>query len=121
MAAGELDVEGLHKYKDKAVNANTKGVEYLFKKGAITLVAGRGRLAGPGKIEVTSSEGAKKTIATKSTIVATGTVIRTLPGVEFDGQQIINSDHALQFKKVPASMIVLGAGAVGVEFASIFA
>src|SRR5262245_43784048 len=61
MAAGELDVEGLHKYKDKAVNANTKGVEYLFKKGAITLVAGRGRRAGPGKIEVTSSEGAKKT------------------------------------------------------------
>jgi dihydrolipoamide dehydrogenase len=121
VAAGELDIEGLHKYKDKVVTSNVKGVEYLFKKGAITLVPGRGRLAGPGRVEVAEAGGVTKTLETKFTIVATGTVIRALPGVEFDGKQIINSDHALGFKKVPASLIVLGAGAVGVEFASIFA
>jgi dihydrolipoamide dehydrogenase len=119
--AGELDVEGVQKYRDKVVLSSAKGVEYLFKKGGITLVPGRGRLAGPGKIDVAQAGGATKTLGTKFTIVATGTVIRALPGVEFDGKQIINSDHALGFKKVPASLIVLGAGAVGVEFASIFA
>jgi dihydrolipoamide dehydrogenase len=121
VAAGELDIEGLHKYKDKVVTSNVKGVEYLFKKGAITLVPGRGRLAGPGQVDVAQAGGATKTLETKFTIVATGSVIRGLPGVEFDGTQVINSDHALGFKKVPASLIVLGAGAVGVEFASIFA
>jgi dihydrolipoamide dehydrogenase len=121
VAPGELDVEALHKYKDKVVTSNVKGVEYLFKKGGITLVPGRARLAGPGKVTVAQTGGAAKTLTTKFTIVATGSVIRGLPGVEFDGQQIINSDHALSLKRVPASMIVLGAGAVGVEFASIYA
>jgi dihydrolipoamide dehydrogenase len=120
MTPGELDIPALHKYKDKVVTSNAKGVEYLFKKGGITLVPGRGRLTGPGKVAVTQN-GNTTTIETKFTIVATGSVIRGLPGVEFDGEQIINSDHALGFKKVPASLIVLGAGAVGVEFASIFA
>jgi len=120
VAAGELDIPALHKYKDKVVLSNAKGVEYLFKKGGITLVPGRGRLSGPGRVEVTK-DGAVKTLETKFTIVATGSAIRGLPGVEFDGKQIINSDHALSLNPVPASMIVLGAGAVGVEFASIYA
>jgi len=118
---GELDIPALHKYKDKVVLSNAKGVEYLFKKGGITMVPGRGKLAGPGKVAVAQADGGTKTITTKFTIVATGSVIRGLPGVEFDGKQIINSDHALSLKQIPASMIVLGAGAVGVEFASIYA
>jgi dihydrolipoamide dehydrogenase len=121
MAPGELDIPALHKYKDKVVTANVKGVEYLFKKGGITMVPGRGRLAGPGKVAVAQEGGATKTLTTKFTIVATGSVIRGLPGVEFDGTRIINSDHALGLKTIPKSMIVLGAGAVGVEFASIYA
>jgi len=118
---GELDVPGVQKYKDKVVLTNAKGVEYLFKKNGITMVPGRGKLAGPGKVTVAQADGGTKTITTKFTIVATGSVIRGLPGVEFDGKQIINSDHALSLKQIPASMIVLGAGAVGVEFASIYA
>jgi dihydrolipoamide dehydrogenase len=121
VAPGELDIEGLHKYKDKVVTSNVKGVEYLFKKGGITLVPGRGRLAGPGKVAVAQAGGGTTTLESKFTIVATGSAIRGLPGVEFDGVQIINSDHALSLKKIPASMIVLGAGAVGIEFASIYA
>jgi dihydrolipoamide dehydrogenase len=121
MAAGELDMDGLHKYKDKAVLSNVKGVEFLFKKNGVTLVPGRGKLAGRGKVSVSRPDGPPQTLDTKFTIVATGTAIRGLPGVAFDGTRVINSDHALGLKKVPASMIVLGAGAVGVEFASIYA
>ena len=120
-AAAELDIPAMQKYKDKVVLSSAKGVEYLFKKNKIVLVPGRGRLAGPGRIDVAQPGGTVKTIQTKFTIVATGTVIRGLPGVEFDGKRIINSDHALSLPAVPASMIVLGAGAVGVEFASIYA
>ena len=121
LAPGSLDVDALHKYKDKCVQGNVKGVEYLFKKNGVTLVPGRGTIPGRGKVAVKQADGAVQTIQTKHTLLATGSVIRGLPGVAFDGTRVINSDHALGLKKVPASMIVLGAGAVGVEFASIYA
>ena len=115
-----LDVAGMHAYKRGIVEANTKGVEYLFKKNKIHLLAGRGRLAGPGKVEVDPAQGERYTVETTHTVLATGSTIRGLPGVKFDGKRVINSDQALQLESVPASMIVLGAGAVGVEFASIY-
>jgi len=115
-----LDLAGVHSYKDNVVKANTRGVEYLFKKNGVTLVSGRGRLAGKGKVEVTPESGKPRIVESKHVVLATGSVIRGLPGVEFDGKRIINSDHALHLGEVPKSMIVLGAGAVGVEFASIY-
>ena len=116
----ELDLERVHRYKDKVVKSNTKGIEFLFKKNKITLLAGRGRLAGPGKVEVTPSEDAPYTVETAHAVLATGSTIQGLPGVPFDGERIINSDQALGLRKIPASLVVLGAGAVGVEFASIY-
>jgi dihydrolipoamide dehydrogenase len=118
---GTIDVGAVQQYKDKVVTANVKGVEYLFQKNNVTLIRGRGSVAGRGKVSVASSDGPARTLDSKFTIVATGSVIRGLPGVEFDGKRIINSDHALSLTSVPKSMIVLGAGAVGVEFASIYA
>ena len=118
---GEIDLDGVHKYKDKMVTVNAKGVEYLFKKNNVTVVRGRGSLAGRGKVAVAGADGTTKTLDSKFTIVATGSVIRGLPGVEFDGKRVINSDDALSLSPIPKSMIVLGAGAVGVEFASIYA
>ena len=120
VASPKLDVPSMQKYKSKVVQSNAKGVEYLFKKNGVVLLHGRGRLAGPGKVEVTPSEGKPYVVETGHTILATGSVIRGLPGVEFDGKRIIDSDDALALTKVPASIIVLGAGAVGVEFASIY-
>jgi dihydrolipoamide dehydrogenase len=108
------------KYKNKTVQSNARGVEYLFKKNGVTLLRGRGKLAGPGQVEVSPADGEPYTVRTKHTILATGSVVRGLPGIEFDGKKIISSDEALDPKKVPASLIVLGAGAVGVEFASIY-
>jgi len=116
----KLDVPGVQRYKNKVVQANAKGVEYLFKKNGVSLIHGRGRLAGPGQVEVTPADGAAYTVESRSIVLATGSVIRGLPGVEFDGKKIISSDHALGLSEVPRSMIVLGAGAVGVEFASIY-
>jgi len=115
-----VDLEAMHAYKRKVVDSNAKGVEYLFKKNKVTYLAGRGKLAGAGKVSVTPESGGPTIVETKYTVIATGSVIRGLPGVEFDGKRVINSDHALYFEQLPKSMIVLGAGAVGVEFASIY-
>ncbi len=115
-----VDLESMHAYKKKVVDGNAKGVEYLFKKNKVTYLAGRGKLAGPGKVVVAPESGDPYVVETKHTVIATGSVIRGLPGVEFDGKRVINSDHALYFEQLPKSMIVLGAGAVGVEFASIY-
>jgi dihydrolipoamide dehydrogenase len=120
VAPGTIDVPAMQKYKDRVVTSNAKGVEYLFKKNKVTLIRGRGTLLGGGKVQV-EADGTKQVLQSKSIVLATGSVIRGLPGVEFDGTQIINSDHALSLPKIPTSMIVLGAGAVGVEFASIYA
>ena len=115
-----LDLKGVQKHKTKTVRGNAKGVEYLFKKNGVHWLPGHGRLAGPGKIEVTPKDGAPYVVESGKIVLATGSVIQGLPGVEFDGRRVINSDHALGLQQVPSSMIVLGAGAVGVEFASIY-
>ena len=115
-----IDMAGVQTYREATVQANAKGVQYLLKKNKVELIAGHGRLAGPGRVEITPETGSPRTVESTSVVVATGSVIRGLPGVEFDGKKILNSDHALHLRKVPKSMIVLGAGAVGVEFASIY-
>jgi len=116
----EIQLDAVHDYKKKVVDANANGVSYLFKKNGVELIRGRGRLAGKGQVEVTPIEGAAYTIRSTHTILATGSAVRGMPGVEFDGERVINSDHALFIDRIPKSMIVIGAGAVGVEFASIY-
>ncbi len=116
-----LDLPAVHDYKNKVVQANAKGVEFLLGKNKVDLLRGHARLAGPGRVEVTPPEGgAPFTLETRHVVLATGSVVRGLPGVEFDGVRILGSDEALGLATVPRSMIVLGAGAVGVEFASIW-
>lgn len=117
----ELDLDGVHRYKNKTVTSNARGIEYLFKKNGVTLLRGRGRLAGAGKVQVTPSGEKPFTLEARATLLATGSAVRGLPGVEFDGERILSSDDALTIKRIPGSLVVLGAGAVGVEFASIFA
>jgi dihydrolipoamide dehydrogenase len=121
VAGIELDLAAAQRYKDKTVTVNAKGVEYLFKKNGVTMLRGRGRLAGPGRVEVRPAAGPPSVIATRFVVLATGSAIRGLPGIEFDGERVLHSDHALGMTRVPGSLAVLGAGAVGVEFASIYA
>ena len=115
-----LAFANVQKRKDKVVMKSSKGIEYLMKKNKITAFSGTGKLSLPGKIEVTQGEGKKETVNTKNIIIATGSVVRPIPGFDTDGQRLVNSDHILELKEVPKSLIVMGAGAVGVEFASVY-
>ena len=120
-AAGSigLDMNQVQARKDKIVKGLTSGIEFLFKKNKIDWIKGSGRLAGQDRIEIT--DGAKQTLtATKEIIVATGSTPRSIPGIEIDRKQIITSDEAIGLKAVPKSIVIMGSGAVGVEFASIF-
>jgi len=116
----QLAFADVQKRKDKVVMKNSKGIEYLMKKNSITRFNGTGRLALPGKVEITGEDGKKQTINTKNIIIATGSVVRPIPGFETDGARVVNSDHILELKETPKSLIVMGAGAVGVEFASVY-
>ncbi len=108
------------KHKQKVVDRSANGVELLMRKNKITVVKGHGRIAGKGKVEVTGEGGQKQTLETKNIIIATGSVPKSLPHVRVDHQRIFNSDSILEIQQVPKSIVVLGAGAVGVEFASVF-
>src|SRR5688572_11702313 len=114
-----IDMGQVHARKDKIVKGLTGGIELLFKKNKIDWIKGSGRLAGKGQVEIT--EGQKQTLkATKEIIVATGSTPRSVPGIEIDRQRIITSDEAVHLKEVPKAIAIMGSGAVGVEFASIF-
>src|SRR4029078_7473545 len=105
--------------KDKIVKGLTGGVELLFRKNKIDWIKGSGRLAGKGKVEITESD--KQTLtARKRIIVATGSQPRTVPGIEIDRKRIITSDDAIGLRQIPQSIVILGSGAVGVEFGSVF-
>jgi dihydrolipoamide dehydrogenase len=113
-----IDMSQVHARKDKIVAGLTRGVEFLFKKNKIDWIKGTARLAGPGKVDV--FEGDKQILQTTEVIIATGSAPRAIPDVVLDGARIITSDEAIHLKEVPKSLVILGAGAVGVEFASIF-
>ena len=101
-----------------------KGVEFLFRKNKITLIAGRGELVGPGTVRVApvgAGGEAARTLEGRAVILAPGASPKSLPGIAIDGQRVISSDHALRLERLPASIVVIGAGAVGVEFADVFA
>ena len=116
-----LDLPAMHKYRTDVIRRQAKGVEYLMKKNNITVLAGHGRLKGPGRVEVKPESGPAQTIATKHVILATGSAAKLLPGLKVDGKRILTSTEALLLERVPKSFVVLGAGAVGVELASIYA
>lgn len=119
-SAIQLAFADVQKRKEKVVMKNSKGIEFLMKKNKCTVFKGSGRLALPGKVEVTGEGGSKQTIRTKNIIIATGSVVRPIAGFDTDGKQVVNSDHILELTKVPKSLIVMGCGAVGVEFASVY-
>ena len=105
--------------KDKIVKKHSKGIELLFRKHKIESIQGWGRIAGTGRIAV-EKEGKTSEIEAKNMMLATGSEARSLPGVDFDSKTILSNREILGLPEVPKSLIVVGAGAVGVEFASIY-
>src|SRR6266487_509336 len=115
-----IDMALVHTRKDRIVGGLSKGVEFLFKKNKIDWIKGTARLTGSGGVDV--FEGEKQTLrARKEIIVATGSTPRSVPGIEIDRRRIITSDEAIHLREVPKTIAIMGSGAVGVEFASIFA
>jgi len=124
-AAVAIDMPAVHARKDKIVSGLTGGIEMLFKKNKIDWIKGSAHLlrnaAGGLAVEVTLNDGGKQALsATKEIIVATGSSPRSVPGIEVDRKRIIFSDEAIHLPAVPKSIAIMGSGAVGVEFASIF-
>jgi len=121
VSSPSVDMAQVHTRKNRIVNGLTKGVEFLFKKNKIDWIKGTARLAGGAALTVDVFEGEKQTlVARKDIIVATGSSPRSVPGITIDGKRIITSDEAIHLPEIPKSMVVMGSGAVGVEFASIF-
>ena len=106
--------------KNKIVSKLAGGVAYLMKKNKITVFKGHGRLGGGGRVTVTDANGDRQDVPSKNVIIATGSAPRLLGGMQIESPRIVTSDELLDFTEVPKTLIVLGAGAVGVEFASVF-
>jgi len=119
--APTLDIARAHDRKRKVVDKNARGIEALFKKYKVTgMLQGTGRLVGPHQVEVDGKDG-KRVLSTRFVMIATGSVPRDVPIAPADGERVLNSDHVLLLERVPKSIAVLGAGAVGTEFASLYA
>jgi dihydrolipoamide dehydrogenase len=121
IAAPKLDHKQLLAFKDEAIDGNTKGIEFLFKKNKVTAFHGTGKLLGPGKVEVTPEKGTAQVIESKNIVIATGSDVARLPGIEIDEKQVVSSTGAIALPKVPKHLVVVGAGVIGLELGSVWA
>ena len=115
-----LDMPAALKNKEKVVRQSTNGVSFLMKKNRVDVAPGFGRLSGAGKVVVAGADGAETVFSGKNVLVATGSAPRSLPGMEIDDKSILSSTSMLELTEVPKSLVVIGSGAVGVEFASMY-
>jgi dihydrolipoamide dehydrogenase len=116
----KLNLPVMMKQKDVSVEQLTKGVEFLFKKNKVDWIKGKGRLAGPGKVSVTAADGEVSTLDAKAIIIATGSEPAPLAGVTVDQKRIVDSTGALALPEVPGSLIIIGAGVIGLELGSVW-
>ena len=115
-----LNLSKMMAQKDESVTALTKGVDFLMKKNKVERLLGRGRIAGPGRVEVDGADGKTLTLEAKNIIIATGSEPSGLPGLKVDGDRIVDSTGALAFSEVPKTLVVIGAGIIGLELGSVW-
>jgi dihydrolipoamide dehydrogenase len=115
-----LDLPGMMKHKDVTVAANVNGVAFLFKKNKIDWVSGAGRIAASGRVVVKGADGKASTLETKAIVIATGSDVARLPGVQIDEKTIVSSTGALSLASPPKKLIVVGAGVIGLELGSVW-
>lgn len=111
----KIDVKKLIAFKDEAVDGNTKGIEFLFKKNKIEWVKGEGVITAPGKVQV-----GDRLLETKNIVIATGSDVARLPGIEIDEKAVVSSTGALMLDKVPGRLLVVGGGVIGLELGSVW-
>ena len=116
----ELDLAAMLAFKDEGVKGNVDGVAFLLKKNKIDHFHGTGRIVGPGKVEVTFINGEKQAVEAKAIVIATGSEVAKLPGIEIDEKRVVSSTGALSLPKVPKRLVVIGAGFIGLELGSVW-
>lgn len=116
----KFDLEDMLSDKDETVKQLTGGIEFLFKKNKVEWIKGYGRFQNANTIEVEAEDGSTRTVTTKNTIIATGSDVISLPGVEIDGEIVVSSDQAISLPKVPEHMVVIGGGVIGLELGSVW-
>jgi dihydrolipoamide dehydrogenase len=118
--APKLDLPAMMKFKDEGVDGNVKGVAFLLKKNKVDAFIGHGRITAPGKIEVKGADGKTQSVETKNIVIATGSDVARLKGIEIDEKRIVSSTGALALEKVPEKLLVVGAGVIGLELGSVW-
>src|SRR2546425_2849125 len=116
----KLDLAAMMEFKDTGVDGNVKGVAFLFKKNKIDTFQGTGRIAAAGKVEVKTVDGKNETIEGKAIVIATGSDVARLPGIDIDERRIVSSTGALVLDQVPERLLVIGAGVIGLELGSVW-
>ncbi len=116
----QLDLAAMQQRRASVVKQNTDGVAFLMKKNKVTRYQGTGKLTAPRQVAVTAADGGVTQLVAEHVILATGSVVATLPGIELDGQTVVSSTEALEFDKVPARLVVIGAGVIGLELGSVW-
>ncbi|HET7384954.1 MAG TPA: dihydrolipoyl dehydrogenase [Pseudolabrys sp.] len=120
VSAPKLDLKAMMTFKDQGVDSNVKGVDFLFKKNKVDSFHGAGRIAAPGKVEVKGADGKTQTLEAKSIIIATGSDVARLNGIEIDEKRVVSSTGALSLSEVPKHLLVVGAGVIGLELGSVW-
>ena len=120
ISAPKLDLPAMMNFKQQGIDGNVKGVEFLMKKNKIDVISGKGKILGTGKVEVTGGDGKTQTVDTKNIVIATGSDIARLKGIEIDEKRIVSSTGALSLDKVPAKLLIVGAGVIGLELGSVW-
>ncbi|CAN5317019.1 dihydrolipoyl dehydrogenase [soil metagenome] len=120
VSAPALDMPAMMNFKQQGIDGNVKGVEFLMKKNKIDVVFGTGKVLGAGKVEVKAADGKTQVLETKNIVIATGSDVTKLKGIEIDEKRIVSSTGALSLEKVPEKMIVVGAGVIGLELGSVW-
>ena len=116
----ELDLARMLAFKDEGVAGNVAGVAFLLKKNKVDVFQGSGRIPAPGAVEVALAKGGKEMLSAKSVVIATGSDVARLPGIEIDEKQVVSSTGALALPKVPEKLLVVGAGVIGLELGSVW-
>jgi dihydrolipoamide dehydrogenase len=117
----KLDLAAMMKHKDDTVDSNVKGLAFLFKKNKIDFITGSARIVAAGRVDVAGGDGKTTSLETKAIVIATGSDVARLPGVEIDEETIVSSTGALSLKKPPGKLLVVGAGVIGLELGSVWA
>ena len=118
--APTLDLKAMLNFKQEAIDGNVKGVDFLFKKNKIEGFKGTGKITGAGKVEVTDADGKTQTLEAKAIVIATGSDVAKLKGIEIDEKRIVSSTGALTLPEVPKHLLVIGAGVIGLELGSVW-